>query len=77
MDIQYFDDIAHKAVRLPLKGVTLAIGGKWYEVLRTVTEQDNPGEFVTTATIAELDDEGDRLDKAPIDVNLDMLDYSY
>jgi hypothetical protein len=80
MDIQYFDDIAHKAVRIPLKGANICIKGiedRWYVVLRTTTEQDEPGQFTTFVTLLRISDESDDLGEEPITRNLDLLDYTY
>lgn len=70
-------DMAHDSVIIPLKGANLSIRDIWYVVVRTVTEQDEPGQFVTMVTLAEIDDEGDILDKAPVQHNLDNLEYTY
>lgn len=67
----------HASVQIPLIGTNLAIGGKWYEVMETVTKQDERGQFTTHCTIHELTDEGTYSDKPSVSVNLDFLDYTY
>lgn len=70
-------DIAHHSVTIVTKGANICIRGIWYEVIRTTTEQDEPGQFTTFATILEIDDNADDAGKEPITVNLDITEYSY
>ena len=70
-------DIAHDSVIIARVGTSLCISDIWYEVMRTVTEQDNEGEFVTMTTLRQVDDNGDLMDNGDITVNLDMMDYNY
>jgi hypothetical protein len=70
-------DIAHDSVIIARVGTSLCIKDIWYEVMRTVTEQDNEGEFVTMVTLHPTDDIGDLVGEETITVNLDMMDYTY
>jgi hypothetical protein len=69
-------DTIHKTVEIPMMGATIAIKGKCYEVLETVTKQVARGQFTTFATLVEIDDEGDETDIVLESVNLDMVDYT-
>lgn len=71
-------DIVHDSVITPRVGASLLINDIWYEVMRTVTEQDDESQFVTMVTLRPVDDDGYTLeDMESITVNLDMMDYSY
>lgn len=69
------ETMGHKMVQIPVNGTNICMKGIWYQILSTVTYQDEPGVFVTHATLLELSGEGEDAGKDTISVNLDMHDY--
>lgn len=67
-------DVGYTTVQIDTVGTYVSYQGGQYEVTRTATYQDAPGQFTTIVTLHPIDDEMDRTDEAPIEVNTDTCD---